>query len=157
MHIKQLKSFKPSGLYQEILDEYLLSFDHLTDRLERLDKRIEELASGETYQTSVKKLTCFRGVRTQTALSVLVEIGDFQRSTTAEKFATYIGLAPGEDSSSDNQKRLEIKKAGNPQVLRLLVEVAPVAHWVQVKALKQCHAGEIRHKCLAMRIKPMNV
>ena len=41
---------KPEGLYQEILTEYLTTYDQLTDKLERLDRRIEELASKEEYQ-----------------------------------------------------------------------------------------------------------
>ena len=44
-HIKWLKSLKPEALYKEILDEYLLTYTALSDKLERLDKRIEELAS----------------------------------------------------------------------------------------------------------------
>ena len=42
-HIKWLKSLKPEALYKEILDEYLLTYTTLSDKLERLDKRIEEL------------------------------------------------------------------------------------------------------------------
>lgn len=123
-HIKWLKSLKPEGLYKEILDEYLLTFDNLTDKLERLDERIGELASKEEYQVNVKKLTCFLGVKTHTALSVIVEVGDFHRFATAQRFASYIGLVPGEDSSGDDQNRLGITKAGNSHVRRLLVEAA---------------------------------
>lgn len=123
-HIKWLKALNPDGLYKEILDEYLLTFDNLTDKLERIDKRIEELASKEEYQENVKKLTCFLGVKTQTALSVIVEVGDFQRFATADRFASYLGLVPGEDSSGDGHQRLGITKAGNTQVRRLLVEAA---------------------------------
>jgi len=123
-HMTWLKALQPSGLYQEILDEYLLTFDNLTDKLERLDKRIEELASKEEYQENVKKLSCFLGVKTQTALSTMVEVGDFKRFATADRFASYLGLVPGEDSSGDGQQRLGITKAGNTHVRRLLVEAA---------------------------------
>ena len=43
-HLSWLRSLKPEGLYKEILSEYLLTYDKLTDTLERLDRRIEELA-----------------------------------------------------------------------------------------------------------------
>ena len=43
-HLQWLRSLKPDGLYQEILAEYLSSYDQLTDKLERLDRRIKELA-----------------------------------------------------------------------------------------------------------------
>ena len=117
-HIKWLKSLNPEALYKEILDEYLLTYTTLSDKVERLDKRIEELASKDEYRESVKKLCCFIGIKTHTALSVLVEVGDFQRFASAQNFASYLGLVPGEDSSGDGQTRLGITKAGNsPQVI----------------------------------------
>lgn len=123
-HIKWLRTLTPDGLYKEILDEYLLTFAHLSDKLERLERRIEELGAREEYRDDVKKLTCFLGVKTQTALSVIVEVGDFKRFATADRFASYLGLVPGEDSSGDGRQRLGITKAGNTQVRRLLVEAA---------------------------------
>lgn len=123
-HIKWLKSFQADPMYREILDEYLLTFTTLSDKLERLNQRIEELASKEEYKESVDKLCCFIGVKTHTALSVLVEVGDFHRFASAEKFASYLGLVPGEDSSGDGQKRLGITKAGNHHVRMLLSEAA---------------------------------
>lgn len=44
-HLKWLRALKPGNIYQEILEEYLLTYDNLTDKPERLDKRIEELAA----------------------------------------------------------------------------------------------------------------
>ena len=98
-HLKWLRSLTPEALYKEVLDEYLLTYQNLSDKLERMDKRIEELASLEEYRKAVKKLCCFIGVRTHTALSVLVEVGDFKRFASAKNFASYLGLVPGENSS----------------------------------------------------------
>lgn len=123
-HLKWLRSLKPEGLYQEILAEYLATYDQLTDKLERLDRRIAELATGEEYRENVKKLTCFIGVKTVTALAVLTEVGDFKRYATAGHFASFLGLTPGEHTSADNQNRLGITKAGNRHVRSLLVEAA---------------------------------
>jgi transposase len=123
-HITWLKSLNLGGTLQESLDEYLVTFDYLNDKIERLDKRIEELACDERYQEKVKKLSCLIGVKTHTALSALVEVGDFKRFAQAEKFASFLGLVPGEDSSGGTQNRLGITKAGNSHVRRLLVESA---------------------------------
>ena len=123
-HIKWLKSLNAEALYKEILDEYLLTYTTLSDKIERLDKRIEELASQDEYKESVKKLCCFIGVKTHTALSVIVEVGDFKRFASAENFASYLGLVPGEDSSGDGKTRLGITKAGNRHVRLLLTEAA---------------------------------
>ena len=123
-HINWLKSLTPEALYKEILDEYLLTYTILSDKLERLDKRIEELAAKDEYKEAVRKLCCFIGVKTHTALSVIVEVGDFKRFASAEKFASYIGLVPGEASSGDGQTRLGITKAGNRHVRMLLTEAS---------------------------------
>ncbi len=123
-HVKWLRSLEPAGLYKEILDEYLLTYTILTDKLNRLDQRIEELASKEEYKESVSKLTCFLGIKIHTALSVIVEVGDFQRFVSARKFAGYLGLVPGQHSSGDDRNGLGITKAGNTHVRRLLVESA---------------------------------
>lgn len=96
----------------------------MTDKLERLDKRIEELASKEDYQENVSHLSCLLGVKHQTALSILVEVGDFKRFASAQQFASYLGLTPGEDSSGGDQNRLGITKAGNSHIRTLLVEAA---------------------------------
>ena len=139
-HINWLKSLTPEALYKEILDEYLLTYTTLSDKLERLDKRIEELAAKDEYKEAVRKLCCFIGVKTHTALSVIVEVGDFKRFASAEKFASYIGLVPGEDSSGDGQTRLGITKAGNRHVRMLLTEAS------------QCYSrGQIGYKSKALK------
>lgn len=53
-----------------------------------------------------------------------METGDFQRFAKGNIYAAYPGLAPGEDSSSDNINRLPITKAGNSHLRRLLVEAS---------------------------------
>ena len=123
-HIKWLKSLDLGGVLQESLNEYLITFDYLIDKLERFDKRIEGLACDERYRESVKKLMCLIGVKTHTALATIVEIGDFKRFANAEKLAAFLGLVPSEDSSGDKQSRGRITKAGNSHVRRLLVESA---------------------------------
>jgi len=144
-HLKWLRALEPEGLYKEILQEYLLTYDQLTDKIDRLDQRIEELASGNSYKENVRKLSCFLGVKTITALGVLTEVGDFKRFSSAQHFASYIGLTPGEDSSGDDQHRLGITKAGNRHVRSLLVEAAQCYTRGQVgfksKELKRRQSG----------------
>ena len=95
---------------------------YLTDKLERLDARIEELAGNERYGERVRRLGCFIGIKPHTALSLLVEVGDFRRFEKAPNFAGFLGLVPGEDSSGGGRNRLVITKAGNSHLRRLLVE-----------------------------------
>lgn len=123
-HVKWLQSLQADALYQEILSEYLSTYNKLTDIVERLDKRIQELADQDAYRESVKKLCCFLGIKTQTAMAVITEVSDFNRFSKASDFASYIGLVPGDDSSGDDTTHLSITKAGNSHVRRLLIEAA---------------------------------
>lgn len=123
-HINWLRSLKLEGIYPEILEECLLTSEYLTGKIERLDRRSCELASGEVYREKVRKLECFLGIKAQTALAVIVETGDFKRFPDAGHYAAYLGLMLGEDSSGDNRNGLGITKAGNRHIRMLLVEAA---------------------------------
>lgn len=123
-HLAWLRSIELDGIYKEILDEYLLTYHTLRDKIERLDRRIEELASDEEYKDKVNKLVCFIGIKTHTALAVIAETGDFTRFKNARSYSAYLGLVPGEDSSGQKRTGLSITKAGNSHIRTLLVEAA---------------------------------
>ena len=63
----------------------------LDEKVAVYDTRIEEMSRLEHYEENVQKLCCFRGVAAHTALSLLVEVGDFQRFRSAKHFAAYDG------------------------------------------------------------------
>ena len=123
-HLAWLRKLELSFLYRETLDEYLASYDQLTASIERYDKRIDEISSQQKYQEKVRKLGCFLGIKTHTALSLIVETGDFKRFSKGNIYASFLGLAPGENSSGDKTKRLGVSKAGNSHLRMLLVEGA---------------------------------
>ena len=113
-----------NGEYKDVLEEYLGTFDYLTDKITRLDQKIEEISQRDTYRENVKRLSCFIGVKTITSMGVLSEVGDFSRFESAEKFASYLGLVPGESSSGGSKNMLSLTKAGNSHVRTLLIESA---------------------------------
>ena len=96
------------------------------NKLDRLDRRIEDLAAHSEYQEKVQYMPCFLGIKPKTAFSTLVEVGDFKRSARAQQLATYLELTPGEDSSGRDQNRLGITKAGNRHIRTLLVKLLRV-------------------------------
>lgn len=53
-HLKWLRGLDLTLLEKETLQEYLITYDYLTDKLERLDARIEELARNERYGERVR-------------------------------------------------------------------------------------------------------
>ena len=124
-HLKWLKKLEiRNALYRETLDKYMASYEEQEAKIERYDKRIEEIAEQAKYHDKVKKLSCFLGIKTYTALSLIVETGDFERFAKGNQYASYLGLAPGENSSSDSIHRLGITKAGNSHLRQLLIEAS---------------------------------
>lgn len=139
-HLKWLRALELPELDQETLTEYLITYDYLPEKMERLDKRIEELASRERYQEKVKNMGCLLGIKTHTALSIVVEIGDFKRFAKARQFSGFLGLVPSEDSSADNINRHGITKAENRHLRKLLVEAA-----------QSYTRGAVGHKSIALK------
>lgn len=125
-HIKWLKGLKLNSMYKEILDEYLSELERLTEKIERFQHKLEELSQEDSYKEKVGELRCFKGIDTTAAMTLHVEVSDFQRFPSAKAFASFCGLTPSEDSSGDKNKRLSITKQGNAQVRTTLVECAQV-------------------------------
>lgn len=123
-HVTWLNKLELAPMYRETLNEYMASYEEQEAKIERYDKRIEEIAAGSRYQENAKKLGCFLGIRTHSALSLIVETGDFNRFAKGNTYAAFLGLAPGEHSSSKSVNRLGISKAGNTHLRCLLVEAA---------------------------------
>lgn len=123
-HLAWLRSLPVTGMLKETLDAYLRTYDYLDDRISEVDIKITEIAETDKYRESVHKLICFKGIRTLTALALIVEIGDFTRFLKAKNFAAFLGLVSGEDSSSSDQNLLGITKQGNRFLRKLLTEAS---------------------------------
>ena len=123
-HLAWLNKLELSSAYREILDEYLLSYHALTDKIMRFEQRIAEFADCGKYRQKVQRLCCFLGVKTHTALSLITETGDFERFAKGNKYAAYLGLLPSEDSSAVKISRGGISKAGNSHLRCILTEAA---------------------------------
>ena len=141
-HITWLNKLELDPMYRETLNEYMASYEEQEAKIERYDKRIEEISAEARYQEDAEKLGCFLGICTHTALSLIVETGDFSRFAKGNTYAAFLGLAPGEHSSSTNINRLGISKAGNTHLRCLLIEAA-----------KGICKGAIGHKSKELRFR----
>ena len=94
-----------------------------TDRRDRLDTAIAQMAADSEYTPVVTRMGCLRGVSTLTAFALAVEIGDWHR-LTGRSVGAYVGLVPSESSSGRSRAQGPITKTGNGHVRRLLVEAA---------------------------------
>ncbi|WP_238142205.1 IS110 family transposase [Streptococcus suis] len=81
---------------------------------------MHELSNRLKVTVIKRRSLSFLGIKTLTALSVVTEIGNFNRFATAQ----HLGLTSSENSSGDKERRGAITKAGNSHVRRLLIETA---------------------------------
>jgi transposase len=102
--------------------EYRWTVEQLLARRADLEREIAALAEREPYRRPVGWLRCFRGLDTLGALTLLVEIGDFQRFQTPRELMAYLGLVPSEASTGERERRGSITRAGNTHARRILVE-----------------------------------
>jgi transposase len=111
-------------LLQEVYQNYREELTQCDHRLKQLDTDVVTLAHSQPYRRVVGLLRCCHGMDTLTAISLLTEIFDFGRFSTARELMSYLGLTPSEDSSGEKRRRGGICKAGNKRARRLLNEAA---------------------------------
>ena len=75
----------------------------------------------------VLRLMTHPGVGPITALAFVLIIDSAERFACGKQIASYVGLIPGEDSSSDRRRLGHITKQGNSLLRFLLVEAAQAA------------------------------
>ena len=107
-----------------LLTEYLHELDEITQRLERLEKAILETAASSKQTPLINALQTLRGVKELTAITLVAEIGSFQRFANPRDFMGYTGLIPSESSSGESRYQGAITKTGNTHVRRVLIESA---------------------------------
>lgn len=124
LHLQFLRHCQCNPIVRETLDDYLRTYDYLNNRIDEMNQRIHELCQDKAYSENVKKLQCLIGIKEQTALALITEVGDFTRFDKGNTLGAYLGLAPGEQSSGAKTVRTGISKAGNRFVRKLLTESA---------------------------------
>ena len=123
-HLEWLRKLELREIARETLDEYISYYEQQEERIREIEKRIEEISEKTVYVEKVHRLKCFLGIKTITALSCIVEIGDYNRFRKARDFSSYLGLVPGQHESGNSEKRMPITKAGNQNLRKILVEAS---------------------------------
>jgi transposase len=122
-HLAWVKGLKfEQVLEQETCEQYLSHVEDMTERIKRMEGRIEAVAQEPEYREKVQNLRAFRGIEYLTALALVCEIGDFRRFPDAGAFMSYLGLVPSEFSSGGRRNQGGITKAGNTHIRKLLTE-----------------------------------
>lgn len=118
------------------VERQLATIDDLSRRIAEADDDLERQARKDD---ECRRLMTVPGVGPVTALRVAAAVDEVGRFDGAHKFEAYLGLVPGEHSSSERTRRTGITKAGPPALRRTLVEAAwasrrargshPMVHW----------------------------
>ena len=124
-HLRWVKSLRfEDDRDQMVLDEYRLALAEQTERLHKLNEKIEEVAMQPAYEKRVRYLMALKGVRVLTAMTIIAEALDLRRFTDAPAFMAAIGVVPSENSSGSVERKGRITKTGNSHIRRVMIESA---------------------------------
>jgi transposase len=124
-HLNYLSRLKlPLPAQQFVLESHIQQIQALTERLELLNKAVENQLAGWRWEPLVRALMTFRGIALLNAMTLVSEIGDFLRFDNAPGFMKFVGLVPSENTTGDRRVQGGITKAGNTHCRRALVEAA---------------------------------
>ncbi|GAC1043915.1 hypothetical protein thsrh120_39190 [Rhizobium sp. No.120] len=111
-------------VHQIALQEMVEAVRVSKERVERLEKVIEEFVPNWSLAPVVRALQTLRGVDLIVAVTFATEVGDVSRFESPRQLMSYLGLVPGERSTGETVRRGGITKAGNGRVRHMLVESA---------------------------------
>jgi transposase len=104
-----------------VMEDHLAELKSLTERIQAVEKRIAEATADDPV---VATLLALPGVGLVTAVTLRAEVGRFERFDTGKQLARFCGVTPRNASSGARQADAGLIKVGNPEVRRVLVELA---------------------------------
>jgi transposase len=105
----------------EHIGRALTMVEALTEQIRASHRELAEIA--KTHPVCARLMTV-PGVGPITAVRFVAAIDDVTRFKNAHALQSYLGLTPGEHSSSETERRTGITKAGPGKVRRVLVQAA---------------------------------
>ena len=109
------------GSVPEHVERLLVMIEAVNRQVLDADKQIRQLAKNHEI---CRRLMTVPGVGPITAVRFVATLDDVKRFSTAHDVQSYLGLTPGENSSSSRVRRTRLTKAGPPQMRFLLVQAA---------------------------------
>lgn len=122
--VKQVHFAQPAQ--EATLLDYLHEVEHMAERVQRLEKNISEVVqvAPPQMQAVIRDLQALRGVAQLSAVTIVTELGQISRFTTARQLMAYSGAVSSEHSSGKRQQRGQITKTGNAHLRRVVIEAA---------------------------------
>lgn len=126
------------------IERTLPLIEEITKQIRAADRELDSIASEHPI---CQKLMTVPGVGPVTAVRFIAAIDEVSRFPNAHAVQSYIGLTPGENSSSERKQRTGITKAGPAKLRRTLVQAAwclmrsassdPLAIWARELATRK--------------------
>ena len=125
MHWLNGRQFKHAP-HQEVFVDHLHEVMHVAERIERLEKSIDAAIeqAPARMRSVIEALQTLRGVAKITAVTLVAEVGTFERFESPRQLMAYVGVVPREHSSGDKTRRGSITKTGNARMRHVLGEAA---------------------------------
>lgn len=88
--------------------------DYITAEINDVDKQIDSLISSDTdYDKAIQLLTTIPGVKRDSAITIISEIGiDMSHFCNSKRLCCWAGLTPGNNESAGKKKSVRITRAG---------------------------------------------
>lgn len=120
----------------DYVERLLRAIEALNEQIALADQELKELADNDA---TCRRLMSVPGVGPVTSMRFVAAIDDISRFPSAHAVESFLGLTPGENSSSERKQRTGITKAGSAPVRRALVQAAwslrrsrpldPISQW----------------------------
>ena len=123
---------------QIVFQDYVDAVGDAKKRAERLTAQIADLLPSWSLAPVVEAIQSMRGVAFIVAVTVVAEVGDFQRFENPRQLMAYLGLTPSEHSSGATVRRGGITKAGSGLARRALIEGA-WSYRMQARVSRKLH------------------
>jgi len=114
----------PTPAQQLVFQELVRAVDEQTERVQRLEAELLDLAGQWRLWPVVQAQQALRGVQSIVAITVVAELGDITRFDNPRQVAAFVGLNPSEHTSGGKRRLGAITKTGNGRARRALIEGA---------------------------------
>jgi transposase len=122
--LKELEALDLSAERKAIISDYVKVARCLLERLAALEETIQARVE---LSPAAQLVDGIRGFGPLAALTVVSEIGDIKRFSSAAKLVSYAGLAPSNRGSAGVLRHGPITKQGSPWLRWILIEATPHA------------------------------
>jgi|SRR4030095_1362625 transposase len=116
-----LRLVTPEGT--ETLQQYVEELKYQRQQLLQLTRKLKKAIHAH-FKESYTSLLTVPGIGPIIAMALLAETGDLNRFKNPDEFASYLGLIPAEQSSSDTIYNIRIQPRCNMHLRPLLIEAA---------------------------------